>query len=144
MVDKEKDLQFCATHFSGTCGINEDILTVISIEDDDTGKNIKSITCDGVTEDNGALRKNDIVKFIDNISGLPNLRMMSFAVFTQETNMPVTLYIDRLYHAKNGIITFGFSNILLKEGPGCINNNIVAGMKIKVFPTHNIYFPKRW
>lgn len=127
-----------ATHVSGNVGNNGTILTVVSTNDP-TGQNITQITCSGATpSDANAIFSGDLAQFQDGVSGQPNLRYLTFIGHVPSSN-PVQIRITANAGAD------GSGNVVLNIFPALdasgdknanILYNIVAGMKLKLLPSH--------
>lgn len=129
-------------HYAGTVGDNAtpggNVLTVISTNDL-TGNNITQITCSGApTSDPNAIKYSDMGQFNDGVSGLPNLRFLTFighARSGQKVQFRVTADAgsDGSGHVVLNIYpplqsTFGANQN--------ITSNIVAGMQLTIAPSH--------
>lgn len=136
------------THTSGNVGnaaptaSPSNVLTVISTNDP-TGANITAITFSGAgTSDTNAIFSGDLGQFVDGVSGQPNLRFLTF-IGGNPTNQPVQ--IRALANAGSdgsGHVTISFYPPLQSTAGATQNltSNIVAGMKLRVVPTHKAGF----
>lgn len=129
-------------HTSGTVGDEAKLadrqLTVISTNDP-TGANITQITCSGATiSDADAIKAGDLGQFVDGVSGQPNVRYLTFIGHRPSAN-PCQIRVTADAKAD------GSGNVVLSVSPALvsvsgqnqnINNNIVAGMKIQMMPSH--------
>lgn len=125
---------------AGDVGVNAQVLTVISVNDP-TGANVTQITCSGATvSDANAIFDGDLGQFVDNVSGKPNMRYLTFTghiVSVQPVQFRMT--------ANAGADSSG--HVVLTITPGLcwqsgnqnqnLNNPITAGMQIKVLPSHH-------
>ena len=125
-------------HYAGTNGDNGRTLTVVATTVDANGAVI------GLTFDNGtglsetnAFRANDKLQFQDAVSGITNLRYLTF-IGHKVSNSPVQV---RVTADADSVI--GLSNVLidppLQVAPTAfqnINTPIVTGMKAKALPSH--------
>ena len=65
-------------HTSGNTGVDQDTLTVVSVNDP-TGQNVTQITVSGATaSDADAVYSGDLFQFQDSVSGQTNLRYLTF------------------------------------------------------------------
>lgn len=126
-------------HVAGTVGNLGQQLTVISTNDP-TGNNITQITCSGAsTSDAGAINLYDSLQFIDNVSGQPNQRFLTF-VGHLPSGAPVQL------QATAAAASDGSGHVIINITPALcatpgnpnqnITYNVVAGMKLSVLPSH--------
>lgn len=125
-------------HVAGNVGVNASTLTVISTNDP-TGAAITQITLSGATvSDANAIFSGDLAQFIDNVSGQPNMRYLTF-IGHVPSNQPVQFRITANAAADgSGHVVLNITPTL-QSTPGAnqnINNNIVAGMQVSVLPTH--------
>lgn len=114
------------------------ILTVVSTNDP-TGANITQITFSGASaSDLNAVKKGDLFQFNDNVSGLPDLRFLTF-VGHQPCQQPVQCRVT------NDAAATGGGQVTLNIYPALsfqagrnqnIQYNITAGMKVTVMPSH--------
>jgi len=130
-------------HTAGTVGNGStaaiQTLTVVST-DDPTGTNITQITCtcDGSLSGSAdAIKANDVAQFADGVSGLTNLRYLTFIGHKPSAN-PVQIRItaDAAASGTTVIINIDPGLVAVNNQNQNINTNIVAGMKIKVMPSH--------
>lgn len=126
-------------HISGSVGINQQELTVVST-DDPSGNNITQITFSGANvSDPGAINLYDSLYFLDGVAGQPNLRYLTFTGHKPSASKVQLLATSPA--ASNGA---GQVTISIKPGlcatPGNPNQNlsfnIVAGMKVKALTSH--------
>lgn len=134
-----------ATQIAGTIGNSNKtsspvILTVISTNDV-TGANITQLTCStspSVVSDPSAIKKNDLLYFLDGVSGQPDLRYLKFIGHTLSQNKVQI-------RATADAATDGSGNIVINISPSLNSTisatqnvlyNIVAGMKLSVIPSH--------
>lgn len=125
-------------HTAGNVGQNATVLTVISTNDA-TGANITSITFSGAgTSDASAIKSGDLLQFQDNVSGQPNLRFLTF-IGHVVSNQPVQVRATADAASDgSGHVTVTITPALQATSGGTqnINANIVAGMQVKVLPSH--------
>jgi len=123
---------------AGTCGNSKQLLTVVSTNDP-SGNAITQITFSGATiNDANAVKAGDVFQFNDNVSGQPNLRLLTY--YGQvPTAQPVQ------FRATANAAADGSGNVVVSVLPTLsvnnvqnilINNNIVAGMQGYFAPTH--------
>jgi hypothetical protein len=130
-----------ATHTAGTVGqavgTAANILTVVSTNDP-TGANITQITFSSPTANSSdAVVTNDLMQFLDNVSGQPNIRYRTFTGHEISSN-PVQLRVTADADIVTNAITVSIYPAL-RSLPGKNQNlstNIVAGMQVKVLPSH--------
>lgn len=127
-------------HEAGSVGNNDDLLTVVSTNDP-TGNNITQITFSGasVPSDADAIKKFDSLFFVDNVTGFPNQRYLTF-VGHKPSGAPVQLKVTAdAASTAGGNVTVNIEPALVAT-PGNpnqnISNNIVAGMQARVLPSH--------
>ena len=122
---------------AGYVGNNGLTLTVVSTNDP-TGAAITQITCSGATGTTAnAINSGDLGYFLDNVSGQPNMRYLTFmghAVSNNKVQFRATSTVGSV----GGNVTFNVTPILSSTpGPNQnLNNNIVPGMQIKFLPSH--------
>lgn len=131
-------------HVSGNAGNNGTILTVVSTNDA-TGENITQITFSGATaSDPNVVFSGDVGRFIDGVSGQPNLRYLKFVGHSISSN-PVQVRATANSGADgSGNVTVnilaGSNNQGLCSQSGNPNQNIlyniVAGMQFKFEASH--------
>lgn len=128
------------THTAGSVGNDTNpgnILTVVSTNDP-TGANITQITFSSPTANaTGAVLANDLMGFIDGVAGQPNIRYRTFTGHEISAN-PVQIRATANADIVTNAITVSIFPAL-RSLPGKNQNlstNIVAGMKVKVLPTH--------
>lgn len=126
-------------HTAGTIGdtwpVNE--LTVVSTNDP-TGENITQITFSGApADDPDAIKYADMLEFVDGVSGQPNLRWLTF--YGKHPSAQKVQFRARADAASIGTnVTVNIYPALSSvSGPKKnISQNIVAGMKVQVMPSH--------
>lgn len=129
------------THISGTVGDTTpggNVLTVISTNSAD-GSNITQITCSGAgTSDSNAIKSGDLGQFKDGVSGHANVRFLTF-IGHLPSRQPVQIRVTA------DAASDGSGNVILNITPALqvtpggtqnITDNIVAGMKITMAPSH--------
>lgn len=123
-------------HTSGTLGNAGTTLTVVSTNDP-TGANITEITFSGAGTDASAVFENDLLYFLDNVSGQPDVRYRTFIGHKVSGN-PVQVRITSDAASSAGNVTVAITPAL-SVTPGRNQNlstNIVAGMQAKIVPSH--------
>jgi hypothetical protein len=133
-------------HIAGTVGnaaAPNNVLTVVSTNDP-TGQNVTSITFTATSgaSDVNAIKAGDLLEFNDGVSGLPNMRFLTF-IGHKPTRQPVQ------FRAIANAATDGGQSITIQiqtiNGVGLVwaqnqnqnlNNTIQAGMKVTVLPSH--------
>lgn len=128
-------------HIAGTIGNQTTdagrTLTVVSTNDP-TGANITQITCTTpVTDDANAIKANDVAQFVDNISGLSDVRFLTW-IGHKNSSAPCQIRITADAASSAGTVVINIDPGLVAQ-PGKNQNisaNIVAGMKIIVMPSH--------
>lgn len=122
-------------HYSGTLGDDAVELTVVST-DDPTGAAITQITCSGAGTDANAIKSGDLGQFVDGVTA----RDMRYLTWTghEECGVPVQFRVTANAASSAGSVTFSvFPTLSSVFGPNQnLNQNIVAGMKIKFLPSH--------
>jgi hypothetical protein len=125
-------------HTSGNTGVNGSTLTVISTNDP-TGQNVTQITCSGATaSDTNAVYSGDVFQFADGVSGLPNMRYLTFIGQYPSAN-PVQFRVTANASANaSGNVVLNITPALNWAGGATqnLNNAIVPGMQILTFPSH--------
>lgn len=124
------------THTAGTLGNDGTVLTVVSTNDP-TGAAITEITFSGAGSDADAVFENDLGYFIDNVSGQPNLRYLTFTGHSVSKN-PVQVRVTADSASSAGNVTVSvYPTLSVTPGRNQnLNTNIVAGMQFKLLPTH--------
>lgn len=125
-------------HNAGTVGNDALTLTVIST-DDPTGAAITQITVSGANvSDSGSVVSGDLGQFVDGVAGHSNMRYLTFTGH-QPSGVPVQFRM--LANAGSD----GSGHVVLSVYPTLssvfgrnqnLNQNIVAGMKITILPSH--------
>ncbi len=125
-------------HVSGTTGVSQQTLTVISTNDP-TGQNITQITVSGATAlDANAVFSGDLFEFQDGVVGQPNMRYLTFIGHNVSANRVQ-------FRVTADAAADGAGNIVLTVTPSLnsaggrdqnLNNNIVAGMQILGLLSH--------
>jgi hypothetical protein len=127
-------------HTSGNVGNNGTTLTVIATNDP-TGANITSITFSGAgVSDANAIFYSDKFQFQDGVSGKPNLRFLTY-LNDGVSNQPVQFRATAAAASDgSGHVTVSIypplQSVISNNRNISINNNIVAGMQVKVLPNH--------
>jgi hypothetical protein len=120
------------THIAGTLGNEQTELTVVSINAAGT-----QIVCSGAGTDSEAVFSGDLGQFEDNVPNFTNLRFRTprgHAV----TSQPVQFRVTASAASSAGSVTLNITPALIATpGPTQnINVPVVAGMKIKLVPSH--------
>lgn len=123
-------------HTAGTLGDDGTTLTVVSTNDP-TGANITEITFSGAGTDADAVKENDLMYFLDGVSGQPNLRYRTFTNHIVSAN-PVQVRITADAASSAGNVTVSvYPPLSVTPGRNQnLNVNIVAGMQAKILPSH--------
>jgi P22 coat protein - gene protein 5 len=114
-------------------------LTVVSTNDP-TGTAISQITCTcdaSLSGATGVIKNGDVAVFKDGVAGLPNMRYLTFVGHKQSAN-PVQIRMTADADASGTTVVLSIAPTLCAVPSGAQNiaNNIVAGMKIIVMPSH--------
>lgn len=118
---------------AGTAGQNAYILTVVSI--DATGL---ILTCSYTHADDASfVLANDIGYFVDNVSGHPNMRLLTFTGYQVSSN-PVQFSVSATAGLVSNSVVLTLTYPLLSAAGlnQNVNNAIVAGMQVKIMPSH--------
>jgi hypothetical protein len=126
------------THYAGNVGVNQNVLTVISVNDP-TGAAVTQITCSGASDsDIDAIKSGDLGRFLFNVSGQTNIfALVNFG--GHATSQPVQFRITANAGSTSG------GNVVLSIFPALcwvagqnqnISSPITAGMQIKLLPSH--------
>ncbi len=132
-------------HVSGDIGnaaAPNNVMTVVSTNDP-TGANVTAISFTELTggTDANAIKAGDLLQFVDGVSGLPNMRFLTFIGHTV-TQQPVQFRAIADAATTGGAVTVMIQTI---NGVGLVwaqnqnqnlNNTIQAGMKVQVMPSH--------
>lgn len=123
-------------HTAGTLGQAGTTLTVTSTNDA-TGANITQITFSGAGTDASAVKSGDLLQFQDNVSGQTNARFLTFIGHTI-SNQPVQVRATADAASSGGSVTINITPALQSTSGGTqnINTNIIAGMQVKILPSH--------
>ncbi len=124
------------THVAGTLGQAGTVLTVVSTNDP-TGAAITQITFSGAGTDANAVKSGDLLQFQDNVSGQPNLRYLTFIGHVVSAQ-PVQVRATADAASAGGTVVINITPTLQSTAGGTqnINANIVAGMQVKILPSH--------
>src|ERR1017187_6252714 len=123
---------------AGTVGNSAQTLTVISTNDP-TGNAITQITFSGATvNDANAIKSGDLIQFQDNVSGQPNMRYLTFIGHSVSAQAVQVRSLGNVVADGSGHVTINITPTLQSTAGANqnINNNIVAGMQVKVLPSH--------
>lgn len=125
-------------HLSGNTGVDQDILTVVSVNDP-TGQNVTQITVSGATaSDAQAVFSGDLFQFQDGVSSFPNLRYLTFIGHFPSAN-PVQFRVtaDAASDASGNVVLNIFPALNWAGGQNQnLNAPIAAGMQIKGLLSH--------
>jgi len=124
-------------HVAGSEGQAGTTLTVVSTNDP-TGANITQITVSGATASTGTVLTGDLGQFQDGVSGQPDLRFLTF-IGHQVSGSPVQFRVtaDATADGSGNVVLNVFPALVATPGAEQnINNNIVAGMQLKLLPSH--------
>lgn len=125
-------------HVSGNTGVNQSVLTVVSVNDP-TGQNVTQITFSGATaSDANAVFSGDLFQFQDGVSGQPNMRYLTFIGHFPSAN-PVQFRATANAAANaSGDVTINITPALNWAGGQNqnLNNPIAAGMQVLGLPSH--------
>ena len=125
-------------HVSGNTGVNQQTLTVVSV-DDPTGQNVTQITVSGATNsDANAVFSGDLFQFQDGVANQPNMRYLTFIGHFPSAN-PVQIRATANAAANaSGQVTLNIFPALNWAGGQNqnLNNPIQAGMQLLGLPSH--------
>jgi hypothetical protein len=125
-------------HVSGNTGVNQNTLTVVSVNDP-TGQNVTQITVSGATaSDLNAVFSGDLFSFQDGVSGFTNMRYLTFiGHFTSANAVQFRATANAAANA-SGVVTINITPALNWAGGQNQNLNqpIQAGMQILGLPSH--------
>ena len=125
-------------HVSGNTGVNQNTLTVVSVNDP-TGQNVTQITVSGATaSDLNAVFSGDLFSFQDGVSGQPNMRYLTFIGHFPSANAVQFRATANAQANAAGVVTINITPALNWAGGENqnLNNPIVAGMQILGLPSH--------
>ena len=128
-----------ATHTAGTEGDAGSTLTVVSVTKNADG-GVISITFSGTdgASDSNSVKQYDKFQFVDNVSGQPNMRFLTFV-----GHKPSTAKVQ--FQSTADAASTGGSQVTVLVNPPLqaaagknqnINNEIAAGMQCQVLPSH--------
>lgn len=124
--------------YAGTVGNDALVLTVISTNDS-TGETINTITCSGANvSDSQSIMSGDLAQFVDGVSGFQDMRYLTFTGH-QVCGVPVQIRMlsNSSSDGSGHIVLSVYPTLSSVFGPNQnLNQNIVAGMKITVLPSH--------
>jgi len=125
-------------HTSGNTGVDQDTLTVVSVNDP-TGQNVTQITVSGATaSDADAVYSGDLFQFQDSVSGQTNLRYLTFIGHFPSAN-PVQFRVtaDAASDSSGNVVLNIFPALNWAGGQNQnLNAPIAAGMQIKGLLSH--------
>jgi hypothetical protein len=125
-------------HVSGDTGVNQQTLTVVSVNDP-TGQNVTQITVSGATaSDANAVYSGDLFEFQDGVTGQPNMRYLTFIGHFPSANAVQFRATANAAANASGVVTINITPALNWAGGQNqnVNNPIVAGMQILGLPSH--------
>ena len=125
-------------HVSGTTGVSQQTLTVISTNDP-TGQNVTQITVSGATaSDANAVFSGDLFSFQDGVTGQPNMRYLTFiGHFPSANQVQFRVTADSAANASGIVVLNIFPALNWAGGQNQnLNNPIAAGMQILGVPSH--------
>lgn len=130
------------THISGNVGQNNTTLTLVST-DDPTGQNITQLTFSGATaSDVNAIKSGDILTFQDGVSGLPNLRYLTFSGHLV-SKQPVQVRATADAAANGGgtvVVNISPALVSFQNQNQNLNVALQAGMQVKALASHRAGF----
>jgi len=125
-------------HTSGNTGVDQDTLTVVSVNDP-TGQNVTQITVSGATaSDADAVYSGDLFQFQDSVSSQTNLRYLTFIGHFPSAN-PVQFRVtaDAASDSSGNVVLNIFPALNWAGGQNQnLNAPIAAGMQIKGLLSH--------
>lgn len=125
-------------HTSGNTGVDQDTLTVVSVNDP-TGQSVTQITVSGATaSDADAVYAGDLFQFQDGVSGQTNLRYLTFIGYLPSAN-PVQFRVtaDAASDSSGNVVLNIFPALNWAGGQDKnLNAPISAGMQIKGLLSH--------
>lgn len=125
-------------HTSGNTGVDQDTLTVVSVNDP-TGQSVTQITVSGATaSDADAVYAGDLFQFQDGVSGQTNLRYLTFIGHFPSAN-PVQFRVtaDAASDSSGNVVLNIFPALNWAGGQNQnLNAPIAAGMQIKGLLSH--------
>lgn len=126
-------------HVAGTEGVSATELTVVSTTLNAAGQ-VTAITFSGTTAANDAssVKQYDKFQFVDGVAGQPNMRFLTFTGH-QVSGVPVQFIAtaDAGSTAGSQVTVNVYPPLQAAAGAGQnLNNQIVAGMKVRVLPSH--------
>ena len=127
-------------HVSGDTGVNQQTLTVVSVNDP-TGQNVTSITFSGATDsDANAVFSGDLFQFQDGVSGQPNMRYNTYIGGAPSANPVQFRATANAAATSGGDVTINiypaFSWVQQNTQAIYVNNPIQAGMQVLGLPSH--------
>jgi hypothetical protein len=125
-------------HLAGNVGNDATTLTVVSTTLDASGAVI-AITFSGAgATDNDAIKSGDLLQFVDNVSGQPNMRFLTW-IGHHPSDQPVQFRATANAGSNGGGQVTVQVYPPLQANPGAnanINNAITAGMQVTALPDH--------
>ena len=132
------DSNLLQTQTAGNVGNLGQTLTVVSTNDP-TGQNITQITFSGATaNDASAIMANDSLYFLRGVTGQPDLYFAQFVGHGISANPVQILATANAGANSSGVVVVNITPTLDSTSDATQNifYNIVAGMKVKVLPSH--------
>jgi len=128
-------------HYSGTEGVEQNELTVVSATQDAAGQ-YTSITFSGTMAENdsNSIKKYDRLYFVDGVNGFQNMRFLTFTGY-QPTQLPVQFMSasDAASNSSNQVTVTLNPPLVVGSSltdSAAINQAIQPGMKVAVVPSH--------
>jgi hypothetical protein len=127
-------------HIAGAVGDSAspggNVLTLVSTNDP-SGLNITALTFSGASGGANAMKNGDLFQFNDGVSGLPNMRYLTF-IGHKPSNQPVQVRVVGDATESGGNVTVNIFPALssvfgLNQN---LNNSLSAGMQVTVLPSH--------
>lgn len=121
---------------AGTIGNAGTVLTLVSTNDP-TGQNVTQLTFSGAGTDANAIKSGDLMSFNDGVSGLPNMRYLTFiGHYVSANKVQIRATADSA--SSGGNVTISITPALNWAGGANqnLNNTLQAGMQITVLPSH--------
>ena len=125
-------------HVSGNTGVNQNTLTVVSVNDP-TGQNVTQITVSGATaSDLNAVFSGDLFSFQDGVTGFTNMRYLTYIGHFISANSVQFRATANAAANSSGVVTINITPALNWAGGQNQNLNqpIQAGMQILGLPSH--------
>lgn len=127
--------------YAGNVGNDDTTLTLVSTNDP-TGANVTQLTFSGASaSDSNAIHSGDLAQFQDGVSGLPNIRFLTFTGHSNACVQPVQIRANASVGADGaGTVVVNVTPALCWQN-GNQNQNLSrslqAGMQVKFLPDHH-------